>query len=115
MCCRSRIPASAGVLVLALAVATAQAGDPAAGKRKAQQCMACHGVDGVSRQPDAPNIAGNSELYIETQLRAFRSGKREHQQMNVIADALSDEDVADLAAWYSAIEISVTLPEIDDD
>ncbi len=46
-----------------------------------------------------------------TQLKAFRSGKRTHEIMSVIAKDLSDEDMADLAAWYAAIKIEATLPE----
>jgi cytochrome c553 len=61
--------------------------------------------------PIAPHIAGESQVYLETQLKAFRSGKRENEIMSVVAAGLSDEDISDLAAWYASIEISVTLPE----
>ena len=59
----------------------------------------------------APHIAGESRIYLETQLKAFRSGKRQHEIMSVVAGQLSDEDIADLAAWYSSIEFTVTMPE----
>ena len=59
----------------------------------------------------APHIAGESQVYIETQLKAFRSGKREHEIMSVVAQGLSDDDIADLAAWYSSIQFTVTMPE----
>jgi len=102
-----------GVLVLMLTVAGGQvlAGDRSAGKGKARVCVACHGVDGLSRMPDAPNLAGNSELYLRTQLTAYRAGERQHPQMSIIAKGLSDEDIADLAAWYSAIKVTVELPD----
>jgi len=96
---------------LILAAAPALAGDPEAGRKKAAQCRTCHGIDGIARIPEAPHIAGESELYLETQLEAFRSGRREHPIMSMIASGLSDADIADLAAWYASIEISVTLPE----
>lgn len=89
----------------------AQAADAAAGRQKAKQCQACHGIDGVAKIPIAPHIAGESQIYLETQLKAFRSGKREHEIMSIIAQKLSDEDISDLAAWYSSIKFSVTVPK----
>ncbi len=100
------------VLALALAVCAgaAAAGDMRAGLRKAQVCMPCHGIDGVGRNPTVPNIAGESELYLTKQLKAFRSGERRHEQMSIIAKPLTDNDIANLSAWYSAIEFTVKLP-----
>ncbi|WP_420347327.1 c-type cytochrome [Pelagibius sp.] len=102
-----------GLLGLALCAlpAVSQAGDAAAGREKARQCRTCHGIDGIARIPIAPHIAGESEIYLVTQLKAFRSGKRTHEIMTVIAKDLTDEDMADLAAWYAAIKFEVTLPE----
>lgn len=94
-----------------LAGAAAGAGDPALGKKKAQMCRTCHGLDGLARIPEAPHIAGEHSLYLVTQLKAFRSGKRQHEIMSLIARQLSDADIENLAAWYSSIEISVTLPD----
>ncbi|MEM7225584.1 MAG: cytochrome c [Pseudomonadota bacterium] len=88
-----------------------QAADPALGRQKAKMCQTCHGIDGVARTPDAPHIAGENKIYLVSQLKAFRSGKRQHQIMSVIAKDLSDEDIANLAAWYSSIEFTVTVPE----
>lgn len=88
-----------------------QAADAAAGRQKARQCQTCHGIDGIAKIPIAPHIAGESQIYLETQLKAFRSGKREHEIMSLIAQNLSDEDISDLAAWYSSIKFSVTLPD----
>ncbi len=90
---------------------SAQAADAAAGREKAKACRTCHGIDGVARIPIAPHIAGESQIYLATQLKAFRSGKRTHEIMSVIAGQLSDEDIDDLAAWYASIEFSVTVPE----
>ena len=88
-----------------------QAADFAADKAKAKMCAACHGIDGLAKVADAPNLAGNGELYLARQLQAFRSGERKHPQMSVIASGLSDEDIAAVTAWYSAIKVSVELPE----
>ncbi len=80
-------------------------------KEKAQACAVCHGLDGVARQPDAANISGETPIYLTRQLEAFRSGERKHEQMSIIAQGLSDADIADLAAWYSSLKISVEMPE----
>ena len=97
-------------LVLALATPV-HAADPAAGREKAQQCQTCHGIDGVGKLPDVPNIGGESDVYLTAQLEHFRSGERKHEQMSIIAEGLSDEDIADIAAWYASIQFSVTLPQ----
>lgn len=104
------------VATAVLAVATAgivpvHAADPASGRKKASMCQTCHGYDGIARIPNAPHIAGESRIYLQAQLKAFRSGKRQHEIMSVIAGQLSDEDIADLAAWYSSIEFTVSPPE----
>ena len=83
------------------------AGDVKAGRTKALMCQACHGIDGLSKIPDAPNIAGQTEPYLVAQLQAFKSGARKNDAMSVVAPSLSDQDIEDLAAYYSAIEISV--------
>lgn len=81
----------------------AAAADVAAGQRKAQACAVCHGVAGRSTAPDAPHLAGQPALYLVAQMRNFRSGKRPHEVMGVIARPLSDEDIADLSAFYSSL------------
>ncbi|WP_193368293.1 c-type cytochrome [Pelagibius marinus] len=101
-----------GIAALAVAFsAPAQAADPAAGRKKARQCQTCHGIDGIAKIPIAPHIAGENQIYLENQLKAFRSGKREHEIMSVVAKGLSDEDISDLAAWYASIKITATMPE----
>ena len=84
-----------------------QAGDVKAGRTKALMCQACHGLDGLSKTPDAPNITGQTEPYIVTQLQAFKAGARKNDAMSVVAPSLSDKDIEDLAAYFSAIEIKV--------
>ncbi len=99
------------LVLLTLLFATEARADLQAGKIKAKMCAACHGIDGLSKVADAPNLAGNGELYLAQQLKAFRSGERKHPQMSVIAASLSDEDIAHVTAWYSAIKVSVELPQ----
>ena len=107
----------AGFIGLAAAVLVAQAAavsaaDIAAGKRKAMQCAVCHGQNGIAVNPEAPNLAGEASIYIEKQLKAFRSGERKSEQMSIMAKGLSDEDIGDLAAWYAAIKVSAEPPAV---
>jgi len=90
---------------------SALAADAAAGKEKAKKCQTCHGIDGAAKQPHVPNIGGESDIYLIKQLKAFRSGERQDPQMSIMAKPLTDEDIADLAAWYSSIKFTVTMPE----
>jgi cytochrome c553 len=83
------------------------AGDVKIGRTKALMCQTCHGLDGLSKVPDAPNIAGQTEPYIVAQLQAFKSGARKNDAMSLVAPSLSDTDIEDLAAYFSAIEINV--------
>jgi cytochrome c553 len=99
-----------GAALLAPCVSAAQAADLAAGREKAGICTACHGADGIATAPDAPNLAGASAFYLVAQLKAYRSGARQHPQMSIIAAGLSDADIANLAAWFAAIRVTATLP-----
>jgi cytochrome c553 len=94
-------------MIAALSCPAAVAADARAGRAKALACQACHGLDGLSKVPDAPNIAGQNESYIAAQLRAFRAGARRNESMSVVASALSDGDIDNLAAYYAAIEIRI--------
>jgi cytochrome c553 len=91
--------------------ALAATGDKAAGRRKAVQCQACHGLDGMSKLPNAPNIAGQPEAYLVKSLDEFRKGVRKNDMMSLVAPNLSDQDIADLAAYYAAIEVTVKAPQ----
>ena len=94
-------------VVLTANASMAAAGDIKAGRAKAMMCQGCHGLDGLSKTPDAPNIAGQLEPYLVTQLQAFKSGLRKNDAMSVVAPSLSDKDIENLAAYFAAIEISV--------
>jgi cytochrome c553 len=99
------------VIAMLAVVNALQAADPSAGRNKAKVCRTCHGIDGVGKMPTVPNIAGESEIYLAKQLKAFRSGERKDPQMSIIAKPLTDEEIANLAAWYASIKFSVTVPE----
>jgi cytochrome c553 len=74
------------------------------------QCSTCHGVNGVSMLPNAPHLAGQPQIYLVEQMKAYRSGKRSNEVMSVIAKPLSDADIDALAAWYAAIKFEVKSP-----
>jgi cytochrome c553 len=93
--------------VLLLAGGGAAAADVKAGRAKAAMCQACHGLDGMSKVPDAPNIAGQNAAYLVAQLRAFKSGARKNEAMTLVASTLSDQEMEDLAAYFAAIEVKV--------
>jgi cytochrome c553 len=97
----------ASICFLVAGFSVCRAGDAKAGRAKALMCQACHGMDGLSKTPDTPNIAAQIEPYIVAQLQAFKSGARKNDAMSVVAPPLSDTDIEDLAAYFSAIEINV--------
>ncbi len=70
------------------------------GQAKSTTCVACHGVNGNSANPEWPNIAGQHAPYMLKQLQAFKSGERQNPLMTPIAMTLSEDDMADLAAFY---------------
>jgi len=92
-------------LSIGLVMATAgvqAAGDAAAGKAKSATCLACHGADGNSPNPVWPKLAGQHPSYILTQLKHFKAGTRKNDLMSPMAAPLSDQDMADLAAYFSS-------------
>ena len=101
---------SSAAWVLLVFCAGALAADPPPGRAKAQACATCHGPIGISNTPDAPNLAGQPRIYVIEQLKAFRSGKRAHEVMNIIAKPLNDADIAELAEWYASIAVQARPP-----
>jgi cytochrome c553 len=93
-------------LIAAASMAHAQqAGDLKAGESKAAMCIGCHGIPGYQNSfPEihkVPKISGQSDKYIVSALNAYKKGERKHPSMRGIAGSLSDQDMADLAAFYS--------------
>jgi cytochrome c553 len=83
------------------------AADVAAGRAKAAPCAVCHGSQGLSVVPDAPNLAGQPALYVAAQLKAYRDGTRKHEIMSLMAKPLTDADIDDLAAWFGSLKVQV--------
>ena len=93
-------------LLAFIGCASAHAAAPAEGsaeegQAKSATCVACHGATGNSPNPEWPNIAGQHYPYIVKQLLAFKAGERQNPLMTPIAQTLSEDDMADLAAYYS--------------
>lgn len=97
-------------LALVLSAPT-QAGDAAAGRKKALMCQTCHGLDGLAKQPNVPHLSGQVESYLVKSLMDFKEGLRANEMMSVVIQNLKDEDIADLAAYYSSIKVTVTPPQ----
>ena len=96
---------AAAMAILGITLSTQSlAGDPSAGKEKSAVCAACHGPDGNSPLPENPKIAGQYADYLELALQEYRSGVRPNPIMAGMAAALTDEDIADLAAYFASQE-----------
>jgi cytochrome c553 len=102
--------ATAFVLLAGIWALSAQAsgGDPVIGKTKATACFACHGEDGMGTAPNYPVLAGQHPAYLAHALEQYRSGARKNPIMAGFAGQLSDDDIADLAAWFGSLEGLIT-------
>jgi len=109
-----------GLLVLSLLLAatpgslveSALAGDATAVRDKVRTlCQNCHGENGVAVLHGAANLSGQQREYLREQLRAYRSGRRQDAQMNIVAKTLTDADIENFADWYSTIKVTVETPK----
>ncbi|MGD8117496.1 MULTISPECIES: c-type cytochrome [unclassified Vibrio] len=97
-------------LVLGMGLLSGQAlaaGDAAAGQAKAAVCAACHGADGIAIIPGYPNLKGQNEQYLVSAINAYKNKERNGglaAVMQAQAAALSDADVANLAAYYASLK-----------
>lgn len=97
--------ASAVLLAAGLSASAAQAaGDAAAGAEKSATCAACHGAQGIGEILTYPILAGQYSSYLEQALKSYRDGTRQNAIMAGFAGTLSDQDIADLAAYFSSQE-----------
>ena len=96
-----------GVAAAAASAQEAKQGDAAAGQKKADMCIGCHGIPGYqSSFPEVykvPKIAGQGSKYIAAALNEYRKGERKHPSMRGVAGSLSDQDIADLAAYFEQL------------
>lgn len=104
------IPGILVVWALIPLAGSAAGADAGAGRKLAAQCAVCHGLDGIGKMPDVPNLAGESAIYLTKALADYRDGRRQHEQMSIIAESLGEEEIADLAAWYSSLKVKVEIP-----
>ncbi|MBD9502364.1 c-type cytochrome [Pseudomonas sp. BGr12] len=95
------------LLTLGLVGVANAAGDAKAGQAKAAVCGACHGADGNSMAPNFPKLAGQGERYLLKQMHDIKDGKRTVLEMTGLLTNLSDEDLADIAAYFSSQNGSV--------
>lgn len=115
----ARIGLMAGIMLLSAATVSAEElqGDPEAGRIKAAPCAACHGQDGNSVNPVWPKIAGQGERYFISQLKAFQQGAAGPRQganaalMYPMAAPLREQDMADLAAYFSRQKATLGVAE----
>jgi cytochrome c553 len=77
-------------------------GDSEAGRKKSAPCAVCHGQNGISPSPAFPNLAGQYPDYIQTALTHYQNGKRKNPIMQAQVANLSQKDILDLAAYFSA-------------
>lgn len=103
---------SLGLASLAQA-STLPKGDAAAGQTKSATCAACHGADGNSASPLWPRLAGQNVKYLYKQLQDFKAGRRQDASMQAMAMPLSDQDMADLAAYYAEQKTGVGQAKAD--
>jgi cytochrome c553 len=90
-----------GLMMLTGAARAEQQGSAEAGKAKSATCAACHGETGNSLAPNWPNLAGQHPAYIDRQLHAFQNGERQDPSMTAFAAMLTDQDIRDVAAYFS--------------
>lgn len=96
-------------LIIAIGLSQSALANPAGKVKALAACNMCHGEIGMSNLPNAPHLAGQPEIYLIEQLKALRSGKRPSETMSFIAKPLTDDEIKDLASWYSSIEIKASL------
>ena len=83
------------------------AGDPAAGQQKTAVCAACHGADGNGLAPNFPKLAGQNESYLLKQLKEIKGGVRTVPEMTGMLDAMSEQDLADIAAYFASLTVQI--------
>jgi cytochrome c553 len=100
---RSICNAFCGVALGLSALAPAHAADNAAAREKAGICAGCHGEDGISQTANIPSLAGQPDQFIQWQLVFFRGGARKNEQMQPIAEQISNDDVRILGAYFASL------------
>ncbi|MEO8123886.1 MAG: cytochrome c, partial [Burkholderiales bacterium] len=95
----------------------AKVGDPQVGAKINSMCIGCHGIPGYRASfpevYEVPKIAGQGAKYIEAALEEYKKGSRKHPTMRAVADSLTEQNIADLAAYYSQLGMPDAMPVPD--
>ena len=100
---RALIMFSAAILLALASGQVLAGGNIARGKQKATTCFACHGVDGNAVDPQYPRLAGQYNEYLQQALHEYKDGRRKNPIMMGMAAALTDQDIEDVAAYFSSL------------
>jgi cytochrome c553 len=92
-----------GIIALAAGAAAPCLAEPTHSGSMLESCIPCHGLDGIARDAEVPNLAGQNEAYLLNQLRAFHQGRRPHKEMLYMSRKMTDEDMQALAAYFAAL------------
>jgi cytochrome c553 len=101
------------IVTSSVSIAVLAQGDAAAGQAKSALCATCHGADGNSELSINPKLAGQSAVYLAKQLRDYKSGARANATMAAMVGSLSEQDMLDLAAWFSSQEVTLLGADAD--
>ena len=93
----------AALLTTVICSPSARAADIAAGKERAELCVACHGENGISQTENIPSLAAQPDQFIQWQLVFFRAGTRKNEQMQPIVEQLNNDDVRNLGAYFASL------------
>ena len=102
-------------LLSGLTSAPAHAADNAAAKEKAELCAGCHGDSGISQTENTPSLAGQPDQFLQWQLVFFRGGSRKSDQMQPVAETISNEDIRTLGAYFAALTPPKAAPDDNPD
>lgn len=91
------------LVVVMVSSVHADTASEASGRKQLLTCVACHGADGIGKAPDYPNLRGQKAVYLEKQLKAFRSGERVSPDMSRMAKSLSDADIAYISEFFAEL------------
>ncbi len=97
-----------------LDIGPASAADVSAGKATAESCAGCHGADGISQMPLTPSLSGQPDEFVQWQLVYFRAGTRKSEVMGPIAEALNNEEIRNLGAYYASLPPPKPQPAADE-
>jgi len=105
----------AAAVALLLSGPSTHAADIAAGKAKAEMCVACHGENGISQMENTPSLAGQPDQFIQWQLVFFRGGARKSDVMTPMAEQLTNDDVRNLGAYFASLTPPKGVPDDNPD